>query len=238
MKKKITLLLLLAITAIGYSQNTFGEIKGKILDDLDNEGIPGAHVYVKVGETKFGTSTDINGKFSLKPLNPGTYTLFVSYTGKSTIKRVGTLVKPNKVIQLEDMFLIDSTLKGYTVIWHKIKLIDPEDATVCTIGVKEIQKSAAFRDIGKLLSTVSPGISVSENGEVYVKGSRNGAVQYFVDGVKTTSLNGIPGAAIQSISVYTGGVPAMYGDVTGGVVILETRSYFDLLREERAKNDF
>mgnify|MGYP006145218619 CR=1 FL=1 len=238
MKKKIILLLILAITTIGYSQNTFGEIKGKIIDDFDHEGIPGAHVYVEIGATKFGTSTDINGKFSLKPLNPGTYTVFVSYTGKSTIKRFGTLVKPNKVIQLEDMALEDSTLKEYTKIWHTIPLIDPEDAHVGTIGVKEIQKSAALRDIGKLLQTVSPGISVSESGEVYIKGSRNGSVQYFVDGVKRTSLSGIPGAAIQSLSVYTGGIPAMYGDVTGGVVILETRSYFDLLREERAKNEF
>lgn len=236
MKKKLTIILLLLISTIGYSQNTFGEIKGKILDDFDNEGILGASVYVKVGDTKFGTVTDINGKYRLKPLNPGTYTLYISYTGKSTIKRFGTLVKPNKVVILEDMILKDSTLKGFTKIWHKIPLIDPEDAHVNTIGIKTIKKSAALRDIGKLLQTVAPGISVNENGEIYVRGSRSDAIQYFVDGVKTTSLSGIPGAAIQSLSVYTGGVPAMYGDVTGGVVILETRSYFDMLREERAKN--
>ena len=140
MKKKLTIILLLLISTIGYSQNTFGEIKGKILDDFDNEGILGASVYVKVGDTKFGTVTDINGKYRLKPLNPGTYTLYISYTGKSTIKRFGTLVKPNKVVILEDMILKDSTLKGFTKIWHKIPLIDPEDAHVNTIGIKTIKK--------------------------------------------------------------------------------------------------
>jgi len=30
------------------------------------------------------------------------------------------------------------------------------------------------------------------------------------------------------MEAYTGGIPAKYGDTTGGVVILETLSYFDL----------
>jgi hypothetical protein len=31
--------------------------------------------------------------------------------------------------------------------------------------------------------------------------------------------------------VYSGAIPAKYGDTTGGVVVMETLSYFDLLRE-------
>jgi outer membrane receptor protein involved in Fe transport len=38
----------------------------------------------------------------------------------------------------------------------------------------------------------------------------------------------IPSSAIGSISVYTGGLPAKYGDTTGGVVVIETKSYMDL----------
>jgi hypothetical protein len=31
--------------------------------------------------------------------------------------------------------------------------------------------------------------------------------------------------------VYAGGIPAKYGDAMGGVIVLETKSYFDLYRE-------
>ena len=37
-----------------------------------------------------------------------------------------------------------------------------------------------------------------------------------------------------SITIYTGGLPARYGDVTGGVVAIETKSYYDLYMQEKA----
>ena len=36
----------------------------------------------------------------------------------------------------------------------------------------------------------------------------------------------IPKAAIEEISVLTGGIPAQFGDVTGGIVIITTKSFF------------
>ena len=46
-----------------------------------------------------------------------------------------------------------------------------------------------------------------------------------------STLSGVPNEAINSFSVYTGGVPAKYGDVTGGIVAIETKSYFDLYQQ-------
>ena len=57
----------------------------------------------------------------------------------------------------------------------------------------------------------------------------------FVDGVKLGSrFSGVPNEAINSFSVYTGGIPAKYGDVTGGIVAIETKSYFDLYQQRNA----
>jgi len=33
------------------------------------------------------------------------------------------------------------------------------------------------------------------------------------------------------VAVYTGGVPAKYGDCTGGVVVIETKNYLSLYQE-------
>jgi len=67
---------------------------------------------------------------------------------------------------------------------------------------------------------------------LYFRGERSQAVLYIVDGVKTMDGRlGIPGSAIGHLTVYSGGVPAKYGDFTGGVVVIETQSYFDIVSQ-------
>ncbi len=235
MKKQITLLTILLLTLSFFSQNTLGEIKGKVFDKVDNDAIIGAHVYVEIGSTKLSASTDLNGKFTLKPLDPGTYTVTISYIGKQTIKTPNINVKPNKITFMETKFMaMNDTLKEFVFEEPKIDLIDPEDPTACVIDAKELKHSPLLRDPSRLIQIAAPGVAIGANGEVYIRGSRSDAVQYFVDGVKTRSLQGVPGSSIQSLTVYTGGIPAMYGDVTGGVVILQTKSFFDLYRERKS----
>ena len=87
----------------------------------------------------------------------------------------------------------------------------------------------------KLASTITPGVYKSPTSDdLYFKGARADAMVYFVDGVKMSSLKGVPPDAINSISVYTGGVPAKYGDFTGGVIAIETKTYFDLYQQRQA----
>jgi len=60
----------------------------------------------------------------------------------------------------------------------------------------------------------------------------------FLDGVKIAgAVPNIPPSAISSVSVYTGGLPARYGDVTGGVVVIETKSYAEMLQFARMMAD-
>ena len=37
------------------------------------------------------------------------------------------------------------------------------------------------------------------------------------------------------MSVYTGGLPARYGDVTGGVIVVETKTYGEMYEAERRR---
>jgi hypothetical protein len=68
-----------------------------------------------------------------------------------------------------------------------------------------------------------------ETGQLYFRGARPESMGYYTDGVKQQDvLRGVPGSSIGSMTVYVGGIPAKYGDITGGVVVIETKSYFDL----------
>jgi hypothetical protein len=38
------------------------------------------------------------------------------------------------------------------------------------------------------------------------------------------------------MTVYAGGIPARYGDFTGGVIVVETMGYFDWLKMQQYKD--
>ena len=89
-----------------------------------------------------------------------------------------------------------------------------------------------------MIESMSPEIKKGADGELYFRGSRNGAAIYYVDGVKLRStLANLPARSYGSIQVYTGGIPAKYGDTTGGVVAIETQGYFSLWRQEKNRRD-
>jgi len=88
-----------------------------------------------------------------------------------------------------------------------------------------------------MLVDMNSEIKLTPNNQISIRGSRPGDVLYVVDGIKQRDLHAIPGSAIGSMAVYTGGIPAKYGDTTGGVVIMNTKSYFDLYYEWKATQE-
>ena len=231
----IAMSLLISTAIVG--QNNSGEIKGKVFEFETGDPLPFASVYVKIGEQLVGTTTDYDGKFTLKPLQPGIYNVTISYTGlEKMIQSVE--VDPEKITYLDDFqFKNNNMLVGTDIIVWKRKLIDKGNPSIQSIGMKDIQNSASLRNPVELIAVSVPGVSVDASGGVNIRGSRTGDVGYYVDGVKTTSLAGVPGRAIGNMSVYTGGVPAQYGDITGGVIIVETVSYFDLYNAKKAREN-
>lgn len=217
------------------AQNNSGEIRGTVWEDSTKTlGQIGATVYVMAGEEMIGTSTDIDGKFTIKPLNPGNYNLTVSYVGKVTMI-IPVTVKPNMTAFENSICLIDNANE---LVEAKVfgvkgpKLIDPEETSVKTITFEDIKNNPNLRNPKKLLQTITSDIVVSENGkDAYVRGGRADASVYFLDGVKMDNIGNVPGSAIGSVTVYTGGVPAKYGDTTSGVIIMETKSYMQLYND-------
>ena len=104
-----------------------------------------------------------------------------------------------------------------------------------TIPLEDIQNSPNIQNPKAMLANANSDIQVNADNQIIIRGTRPGNVVYFVDGVKQTDLTSVPGVAIGSMSVYTGGIPAKYGDTTGGVVILNTRGYFDMYYAWKAR---
>ena len=81
-----------------------------------------------------------------------------------------------------------------------------------------------------LATSMSSEIKVDDDGQLMFRGARKGDMIYMVDGIKANDVVNIPSSAIGNMMVYTGALPAKYGDTLGGVVVVETKSYFDLYR--------
>jgi hypothetical protein len=233
MKSIITLAILL-LSAGMFAQTTFGEIKGKVRDSSNNELLPFVNVWVEANGSKIGAVTDLNGKYTIKPLNAGKYSVYASFVGYRTTVIANVVVKPDQITFPDDIALNEQggEILPPIVIEARIKLIEAETHNKVSINSKAIMASPVKQNINKLAGATG-SVQVSEDGnEVYFRGSRNGDVIYLVDGVKIQGARPtIPSAGIQSLSVYSGGLPAKYGDTMGGVIVVETKSYFDMYYE-------
>mgnify|MGYP006282432929 CR=1 FL=1 len=233
MKNLILLLFVMGFVNVLKAQN-YGEIHGTVLDKETGETMPGVNVSTEVGGVLRGTATDKDGRFKFKPLLPGKYALTFSFIGygKRTITDIE--VTPNKIYVLGDVFITnDNTLPQVVVEGNP--LIDVDQPSAIVMKAADIRFNPLLKNPAKLIGSITPELRTDENGQFIVKGGRPGTSVTFLDGVKLTGpLQRLPGNAIKSITVHTGGIPAKYGDVTGGVVVIETKSYFDYFYEYNA----
>ena len=220
----------ISLISIGlFAQASFGEIKGKVLDKETKEPVPFSNVYVMSNGNAVGTVTNIGGEFKIKPLPAGTYDLVVSNVEYGTTTIQGLIVQTEQITFAGDVLLSEDKLMK-TVVVEGIKLINPNETSLVTTSWEQIKNSPVRTNVNSLVAAGNSNVQVSEDGnEIYFRGSRQGDVLYIVDGVKITNGRPIlPSQGINRMSVYTGGVPAKYGDTMGGVVVIETKSYFDL----------
>jgi len=213
----------------GAVAQNFGEIHGTVIDD---EGQPmyGVAVVAMNGATLIGDITNDLGKFKIKPLPPGVYSLKYTYPGmaETTLERVE--VDPEEITFIPAIQLQYVKYGPVIIPEFKDPLIDPEETSKITMRAADLKNMSSMKggNIAAVVKSISSDVKTDRNGELYFRGSRAGNMLYFVDGVKVSgSTMKIPASGVSAISVYTGGLPAKYGDTIGGVVVIETKSYLE-----------
>ncbi|MCB9189484.1 MAG: carboxypeptidase-like regulatory domain-containing protein [Flavobacteriales bacterium] len=235
MKTMITLVL--GLLGLGlFAQSTYGEIKGKVFDKDTKEPIPFANVHVMASGEMVGSQTNFDGKYTLKPLPAGKYDIVVSCVGYQTYTITGNEVKPDQITFADSVLLSSDLLLPPVIVEAKINIIEVETHNKVTINSKAIAISPVKQNIAMLAVGTGQVSTSADGGEIYFRGARAGDAIYLVDGVKITgSTPRIPSSGIKSLSVYSGGLPAKYGDTMGGVIVVETKSYFDMYYESLSK---
>ena len=153
----------------------------------------------------------------------------------SSIAGVATAAAVRKIPRDKNQLL---SLGASSHIKNQINSLKIEkDILRIKVLTEDIEHSLNIRDPKALLAGMSSDIQQQEGtNEVIIRGSRPGDAIYYIDGVKANDMSSVPGVAVQGLEAYTGGIPAKYGDTTGGVVVLETKGYFDLYYAWKARN--
>lgn len=222
--KRLIMIFLLGISGL-LSAQTGGTIKGYVYNADSTEVIPFAIVRMEVAGEIVSARADLDGKYSFFAISAGKYNLSVETTLNGTTKINGVEVSSDQITDV-DIYMTSGVIGGEVIVIWRAPKIDINNIT--KISSEELKNNINIQNPNQMLATKSSEITLTQDNQLIIRGSRPGDVVYYIDGVKQTSMNGVPGIAIGGMTVYTGGVPAKYGDTTGGVVILETKGYFDL----------
>src|SRR5690606_18056514 len=226
MGRKLGLLIFTLLAFTGYSQTA--SLSGKVVLD---DGSPAVMAHVMLEGTKHATVTDPSGKFSLKDLTNGTFTLHVSFVGMQTQQLQVTLPNSNPInitLSSDKEMLSDVTVEAKSVVRETEEL----PYSVTAIDAKPLQNLNL--DVNQALNTVS-GIRIMEEGGLgsnftfTLNGFSGNQVKFFMDGIpmeyfgSSLSLNNLPINLIDRIEVYKGVVPVHLGsDALGGAVNIIT----------------
>ncbi|RKX26669.1 MAG: hypothetical protein DRP45_02935 [Candidatus Zixiibacteriota bacterium] len=202
--------LILAFTVATTATKT-GQIKGKIVSEETGKPIIGASVLV-VGTT-MGAQTDMDGRFAILRIEPGTYTLRVSHIEYSTVEITDMKVETDNSIELViKMVRRVAELDETITVKGARDVLDITDVTSQVVVSKEKIKSPPVQSVDALLKQVA-GIQPSAEGEVLIRGGRAGQVAYCVDGVPIGDPLGGQGRVRTSPPVQT--VDALLEQVAG-----------------------
>lgn len=204
-----------------------GTLSGTVTDGGLGEPLIGVNVIVQ--GTTSGTATDLDGNYTLSGLRAGEYNVKFSYIGFEEKLFTGIKITDGETTRL-DVELSEAVLstEGEVVVIGEKPLLDVEESASTFSISREQLDAAPIRDVQAAVATQA-GVVRDPTG-LYIRGGRANETGFIVDGVSAKDpLAGtgfgldLGSNAFSEIEVTTGGVGAEVGDVTSGVVSVQTR---------------
>lgn len=227
LKRLAVLVSVMFAVSIAVAQTGQGTIKGKMLDKDNGEPLAFANVVLmKGGSQVAGTMTDFDGKFTFPALTPGKYTIQATYVGYQAIQVNDVIVSSGKITFVKDIKASSGAenLEEFVVIDYEIPLISKDQTSSGgTVTAEEIKKMPG-RSAASIAATVGGVYSQDDGGTgLSVRGARTSGTDTYIDGIKVRGTQNLPNSAIEQVAVITGGIPAQFGDATGGIVNITTK---------------
>ncbi|MDO4229873.1 MAG: outer membrane beta-barrel family protein [Capnocytophaga sp.] len=206
----------LFFSSVMYAQ--MGAVSGRILDAESNQALPYAEISITVtqGEkpTTNGVISDEKGKFTLKNLPFGSYTLKISFVGYETISR--TLEINTEKIDLGDFHLkmVAQQIEGVVVQGKKAAFSYQVD--------RKTINAAAFPDAQTAIDLLTniPSLQVTEEGKVIYR--EGGTFTVYINGIIAHDgqerLRTLNASQIEKIDIITNPSAKYSASGTAGII--------------------
>jgi len=222
----LLVILLLAPAAFSQSRDT-GAIRGLVTDE-QNAPLPGVNMTL-TGSNLMGSRafvTDANGEFRFPALPPGDYVVTAELQGFGKVVRDNVRVNTTATITLDIQLKQAAVTEEVTVIAQS-PTVDVKSTEMASVTLSnEILRNIPYNQFTADIVNLAPGV----NNDVAYGASSDTGIAYSMDGVNVADPEA--GSAwvfsdhniIEEAKVMGIGLPAEYGNFTGVIFNLVTKS--------------
>ncbi|MDX9782158.1 MAG: outer membrane beta-barrel protein [Bacteroidales bacterium] len=238
--KLTTLITILLSAANMFAQNS-GTLSGVVLDKKSGEPVIGATIFIE--SLKKGASTDLEGKYSITGVLPGTYIVRID-----CISYVSIIVEDLKVTQGVNNFDIileeNATLLNEAVVTSAKRMNSDIAIVQATRSAGVVMSGISGRQISKSQDRSAaevvkriPGVSILNDRYIIVRGLsgrynnvwiNNSAVPSTDADTRSFSFDLLPSSQLESIMIVKSPSAEIPSDFSGGFVKILTKSMPDV----------
>jgi hypothetical protein len=234
-----TMLFFLILLTSGYffAQELKGSIKGKITDQNSKEALIGSTILLL--NTKLGSTTDLEGNFTISNVPVGNYNLEIRSVGYEKRIKSDVIVRPGRITYVE-IELSESVIQteGVTVTSGFFQKIDADNLGLVNFNSEEIKRSpGSMGDVSRIIMSLPSVSKVSdENNDLVVRGGSPSENGFYVDGIPVPNINHFPNIGstggpigilnvdfIDNFNFLTSGFSAAYGDKLSSIIDIKYR---------------
>ena len=155
-----------------------GSISGEIMDAQTGEVLPFVNVSLMLnGEVKYQTATDMNGRYSLKPVATGSYAINAEYIGYDSFSQNGIYVganqnKVNNISMYPDQIKLDNVLMEFEIVDEDVAYRSEglqSRAKMSAQGISSVPAPPALQlTPNQVLYKILMAYTIPSNGEDYL----------------------------------------------------------------------
>jgi len=246
MRKAVIFFLFIFLLLIGFSSIVNAQsnnISGQIVDAQSEYPLIGANIIIQDSEPLKGSTTDMDGYFTIKDVPVGRYTLVVKYLGYNE------QVIPNVIVTAGKEVVLNISLEEQVLTTDEVVIIAEEDktqtnnemATVSARGftIEETSRYAGSRNDPSRMAQNFAGVSGANDSrnDIIVRGNSPLALLWRLDGIDIPnpshfSAFGTTGGPVSMLNnnvlensdFMSGAFPASYGNTVGAAFDLKIRT--------------
>lgn len=235
--KLIKIILFLLMVTAAQSQTVRGGITGAVKNVDTKISIPLANIVIP-GTTK-GTTTDLDGNFIIENLEPGNYSLSISYIGYQKRIITDVIVRPGRNTQMDiEIKSVSLEMDSLVVFGGFFTKQDVVLGSVSEFSAEEIRRApGSAGDVSRILFGLPSVAKVNDGKSSFlVRGGSALENIFYVDNIEIPNINHFAGHGssdglfgilnvdfVKNITFSPGGFPVTYGDKLSSVMDIQLR---------------